>query len=483
MPTSKIMNQRIDRLLVGANLAIHNVLRAISQDGKHRAFEPEVYYLAIPCKMERSTASPVLEVHRQFGPNDYPKDTILEKLNGLALRLDSSRPQALSAEDIRAAISACFGTSKVAFCSGTVPIGNHVACVALAIHKHAYDEVPRVTEIPHPFEEEVQFSLLDNAIDLYLKDCFIQLRNPQVDPTHGWNPATEILHVSGFWMAVRATFGVAGNFSPNFFESCVALASAQYEKQQACGTILICGKQDNEIGLTMSLKRGVALEDIRTSRKLLQLCAAGHFLLCDGDEVFGLGTVDQCNGSKRFTIAFTRPGIWEMQYGGAPLMVVQNGIARLPSREFPDFELRSHLAQVFGNLERDQQSRLCALAQTAVSQGHGVTLVVSADAAKEAERLQEQSFRIEPIALNEELMPAIANIDGAILLDIHGSCHAIGVILDGRVRTDNVALANRGRGARYNSAVRYTNDEHTPPCIVIVKSEDGMLDFFVSLSR
>ena|SRR5207245_4504380 len=65
----------------------------------------------------------------------------------------------------------------------------------------------------------------------------------------------------------------------------------------------------------------------------------------------------------------------------------------------------------------------------------------------------------------------------AVLLDVDGTCHAIGVVLDGRVGVQGTIIGNRGRGARYNSAVRYAADEKCPRCLIIVRSEDGMLNF------
>ena len=66
-----------------------------------------------------------------------------------------------------------------------------------------------------------------------------------------------------------------------------------------------------------------------------------------------------------------------------------------------------------------------------------------------------------------------------MLLDVHGTCHAIGVILDGRVSEQGTLVGNRGRGARYNSAVRYAADKRCPRSLIIVRSEDGMLDFIL----
>ncbi len=61
----------------------------------------------------------------------------------------------------------------------------------------------------------------------------------------------------------------------------------------------------------------------------------------------------------------------------------------------------------------------------------------------------------------------ITSIDGAVLFDTNGNCHAIGVILDGKAsETEDIS-----NGARHNSAKRYKNINTS--CVIIIVSEDG----------
>lgn len=75
----------------------------------------------------------------------------------------------------------------------------------------------------------------------------------------------------------------------------------------------------------------------------------------------------------------------------------------------------------------------------------------------------------------------LSSIDGAVLVDPAGTCHAAGVILDG------VAVNGKGtrsRGARYNSAIRYV---HAAPkeseCLAVVISEDGTINLVPNLHK
>jgi hypothetical protein len=78
--------------------------------------------------------------------------------------------------------------------------------------------------------------------------------------------------------------------------------------------------------------------------------------------------------------------------------------------------------------------------------------------------------------LQPGLAARLSSIDGAVLCDTAGLCHAVGVILDGPA----VAAGDRGRGARFNSAVRYVN-AHSRRSAAIVVSEDGGLDLLPKL--
>ena len=72
----------------------------------------------------------------------------------------------------------------------------------------------------------------------------------------------------------------------------------------------------------------------------------------------------------------------------------------------------------------------------------------------------------------------MASIDGGVLVDENGVCFANGVILDGIVGY----RGNSARGSRYNSAITYQEFfEFKKPTMVIVISEDGMVDVIPTL--
>ena len=121
--------------------------------------------------------------------------------------------------------------------------------------------------------------------------------------------------------------------------------------------------------------------------------------------------------------------------------------------------------------ERKMSPTFLALFEAAVDQRHGSMLIVARDAELEADRLRGQGTRIEPMKLTPDLYRQVSEIDGTIIIDPQGVCHAIGVILDGSARPE----CTPSRGARYNSGIRYVRSADTPRLAVVV-SDDQTVD-------
>src|SRR5690606_18387049 len=129
------------------------------------------------------------------------------------------------------------------------------------------------------------------------------------------------------------------------------------------------------------------------------------------------------------------------------------------------------------HLEGEKVKNFCSLIEKAMEQKHGTMLIISDHANEEAERLEKQSTRVKSRSIDDELMESITAIDGAVLLDTEGQCHAIGVILDGTMERGK---GEPSRGARYNAAVKYLSyaRQRGHKVVIVVVSEDGMVDIF-----
>jgi hypothetical protein len=184
---------------------------------------------------------------------------------------------------------------------------------------------------------------------------------------------------------------------------------------------------------------------------------------------------DNSDEEDLFDISFLGHHYWELNHRGKTLMRVRYGVPELPRTPFDEKKFRLDVRRIFKSTTDRDLDRLTELVRTAEHEAHGTLLIITEAAESEAGRLSGQGTPIEPCLLTPELLGVLTPIDGAILLTPVGICHGIATILDGRA----TRAGDPGRGARFNSAVRYVESEW--PCIAIVVSEDGGIDFVPDL--
>ena len=101
-------------------------------------------------------------------------------------------------------------------------------------------------------------------------------------------------------------------------------------------------------------------------------------------------------------------------------------------------------------------------------------LLFTENALSESERLREAGYQVSVKEMvSARSIEALGEIDGAMLLDQYGRFYMIGVILDGTMPPKGV---DKGRGASYNSAVKYSYSHKEEKHLLIIISEDGYFD-------
>jgi len=193
-------------------------------------------------------------------------------------------------------------------------------------------------------------------------------------------------------------------------------------------------------------------------------------LIAEYSSIFGLGTVSDVSAPP-YIIEFLDHHQWEFRRGDQVLLRCSFGEARLPQEPIGRERFIDNMRRVFNTNNEAAISRFRIVLDLLTQFPHGSSLVIASDAAAEAQRLARQGTSIIPTPLTKDLLERATSIDGTILADAQGVCHAIGVILDGPA-TDESSPA---RGARYNSAVRYVASGPGPRMAFIV-SEDRTLD-------
>jgi len=253
------------------------------------------------------------------------------------------------------------------------------------------------------------------------------------------------------------------------------ISSLMYEGARGTGRLLLTNPESGSVDLTLTFAEAVPFREPRWARKALEMAAGQTSLVADCEKIFGLGQlasgVDPWTTQDVFQIEFLDHYHWRLSCGEEVMLISRYGTPSLPQEPFPTDRLADTYQRLFPDARPSDLARFMGLFRVAVSASHGSTLVTAQDAEGEAQRLQRQGARVAPTRLTPELFQQVSSIDGAILVDPRGDCHAVGVILDGAARSE----CTPARGSRYNSAIRYVLSCDTPRLAVVV-SDDRTVD-------
>lgn len=330
----------------------------------------------------------------------------------------------------------------------------------------------------------VSRSLIDAAIVELMSDAADGLLRPDPGLRTNRRGAEEIIRSAGQRLALDTAFranpgGIEGCYG--FYGACSRIAALKYETAEGSGKLVLARKKHEAIKTLMTFADQIPLNDHRRSRKLLELARHGNALHTDAERIFGLADGNVLNGEKEdiFEVRFLGHHHWELCHSGRVLMSVRFGEPSLPKVTNYESKLRQDLPRLFGDVTDEAIDLLVSLVRQAERERHGTLLVISNAASDEANRLRNQSTPMKACLLTSELLSHLTGIDGAVLVDPNGCCHAIGVILDGIATPQG----DPARGARFNSALRYVEFAATRnlPTLAVIVSEDGGIDIVPNL--
>lgn len=211
-----------------------------------------------------------------------------------------------------------------------------------------------------------------------------------------------------------------------------------------------------------------AMKDIKHIRKLLQAVEGNkHKLVSNGQRIIGIGT----GRMPDFSV------IVEFRGRHGFIRVQDETICSFADGGFHSSTRRANLVQLEEallelNLESNRIYTIMKVVSTLVSSAqerkHGCALVL--DFGSPLVNISGQHLE-SPLDLKRhmdlDLATALAKVDGALHIDMmYLKLNAFASLLDGRA----VAAENRARGARYNSALRFTA-EHDQVILVVVSSD------------
>lgn len=472
--------------------------RALDQIGA--ILSPEVYVVGFAVGGD-DTGRAVLEAREgldpAFGPDDFG-DVVLDakrryhesQVHDMEFGTEEMRNarhahfrDAARAAAVEAAMERSpAGEGRTFFVGQSAPVGDFEVHPVISVATEALDSLPRL-ETTAVQGTPITVSLAHGIISELLRTAthaLLAAKPPRtISPIEDDVPTDAIRRAANH--LVFSTALIAGQtLAKGLFDSFEALASTAYEGRSGSGTVILAADGHPHVDVAIRWRAPISVRERLQFRKLLELTDHQLGLLIDGTTIYGLGAIsEEYDGSTEdlFKFSIVEQGVWTLSHHGAPLLRVANGHPQLPRPRMSPSLFVDSMRRVFANVDDHDIRAIWRLAQTAVSQGKGTMLVVTTAAEQEAHRLAPQALAIEPQPIGSRMLRALTKIDGAVLLTPDGTCHAVGVILDGLA----TGVGDPGRGARYNSAVRYTAASTAPTLIVIV-SDDGMIDVHPELA-
>jgi len=369
----------------------------------------------------------------------------------------------------------------VSFCSRPMLLEGYKVSVVLQIDRTTFSSYYSLSTTLAEERFTLKTSLIDATVEEYLKHCSSALTKPDPGRNLGIieSDHEDLIRSAGQNLMYSAAYagrdleGLHG-----LFNTCNTISSLRYEGAEGLGSLVIARQNHPNIESAITLASPVPIRSYRAVRKLLEVTSPSNCLLSDSAVIYGIGKVVGLYDYRKedlFQIDFASHYTWDLLHAGHTLMRVEYRQPRLPQMRVDKEKFGSDFGRIFRISDKKTIENVWKLVLGAIDQKRGTMLVISGSAQAEAARLGNQCIRIKPAKMTPELLGMVSAIDGAVLIDAGGICHAIGVILDGLASKHG----NSARGARYNSAIRYV--EGRSECLAVVVSEDGSIDLVPDL--
>ena len=261
-----------------------------------------------------------------------------------------------------------------------------------------------------------------------------------------------------------------------------AIADMKYESEDVSGRFIAVSSYPNKCEIKLKdTGTQVRLNEMKKVRKLLEITYQsgndGLYLLYNRNYIEGFISPGNIKGDY-YLIEFLGAGRWRFSsvsgnHHSQRIEFDGSGCRIIYPYERYSKKFERCFTSIFGS--NDSLNKLCEILKNARDQKHGTMLVFLEDAKEESKRLQHAGFSVEIEKNTEKYITQIAAIDGAILLNEHGKIYAIGTILDGKMPEETGF--DMARGARYNSAIKYSYSHRNKKNLCVVISEDGYVNF------
>lgn len=363
------------------------------------------------------------------------------------------------------------------FCGHACLVNNHYVVPVIQIPRGIFEKYPLLKETETERDRTSRTSMIHSCISTILNEASEELRRPEPGrfiKDGRMRNAEEIIRISAVNFMHTPGHSTSKCHHADLFERFNTISSMMYEGTKSAGQFFLTNPENGYIEYHIRFKNPVPLRDPRWARKILQMADGNIGPIADSERIYGLGRIPDDPdplAQDVFIIRFLDHYYWELECGRRILLRSRYGKPQLPRQYISREQFIDNYARIFPESSPDDHSHLWRLFDVAKDQKHGCMIIVAADASSEAQRLAQQGTNIEPVLMTTDLLRLVSNIDGTVLLDPHGECHAIGVILDGNATPD----CTPSRGSRFNSGMRYVSVKDMRRLAIVV-SDDNTVD-------
>lgn len=408
----------------------------------------------------------------------YTGEGVQEKMDK-KLTLESKR---LALQDTLKGLSE-FENSEV-FVSQRIESKKYDFYVVLELNKFVYDSHVHLKRGDPENRFRLRLSLLECVVETYLEEASKAFKEPREDEFHQFEcrSSSEILRkAADNFIYTIAHVGKDFQGIHGLIETCNKLSQSRYESEELTGTMIIAAIGHPNVEMVIELQSPFSIRDYRKTRKLLQQSSGNYAVVTNSARVLGLGKVKESYDPKEesvYKIEFESLHKWKVTHHNKTLMQMNYGLPQFSEEIISKDNFRSTISRIFPGITENEMFFIYLHSVYLTKFKKGAMLIISDQAEEEAQRLSNQCMLLKPILLTFDLLTMMTKIDGGILIDRHGLCFANGILLDGIVGK----RGDSARGSRYNSALTYhENNEYSKSTLIIVVSEDGMVDMIPSL--
>ncbi|MCO4174449.1 hypothetical protein K8D10_22130 [Aeromonas veronii] len=370
------------------------------------------------------------------------------------------------------------------FCGAARRIDDHYVTPVIQIPNSLFLQHPPLDHLPlrKGNNQNGYRSLIHSAMAAVLHEATEGLNKPEPGrfSHRGMREAEEIVRIAAKNFMHTPGLSIERQYMhDDLFATLNLVSSLMYEGSKGIGHLILVDPKNDVVEFMVKFAEPVTLHEPRWVRKVLQMATTGIGIIADSQRIYGLGRLKEWHDSSNqdaFLVVFIDHYHWELRCGNQALLRSHYAEPKLPQEPFDKAAFLANYARLFPETSHENGLNLWHLMMAQVHQEHGSMIVVAKDAASEARRLSKQGTCIEPTLLSEELLRSVSGIDGTIILDPAGFCHAIGIILDGEATEQ----CTPSRGSRYNSGVRYVH-KGSHRRLAIVVSDDRTVDIIPML--